>query len=226
VDTFNYTYSFCFNKDEDIVFNLAIDKHKLLVYNLSPDNHSEWTRLEHNKCKNCSLLDEEYCPVAINLEPIISKFGNKRSYDQTNVEVQSFDRSTSCETTLQRSVSSLLGLVMATSACPHTVFLRPMARFHLPFATDEETIVRASSFYLLSEYFNNDNQNEFDIKLEKLKESYRQLHIVNEGLAERLRTVVEKDAAVNAIILLDLFAKALPYSIDEALSEVNYIFTQ
>ena len=34
------------------------------------------------------------------------------------------------------------GLIMATAGCPWTDRLRPMARFHLPFATEAETVYR------------------------------------------------------------------------------------
>jgi hypothetical protein len=43
-------------------------------------------------------------------------------------------------------------------------------------------------------------------------------------MAERLRVASSKDSAVNAIVLLDLFAKALPYSIEESLEELRYLF--
>ena len=37
---------------------------------------------------------------------------------------------------------------MALSGCPVLEQLKPMARFHLPFASVEETIYRAASMYL------------------------------------------------------------------------------
>ena len=39
---------------------------------------------------------------------------------------------------------------MATAGCPWTDRLRPMARFHLPFANEAETVYRSVSMYLLS----------------------------------------------------------------------------
>ena len=50
-------------------------------------------------------------------------------------------------------VFSLIGIYMVTSGCPIMDKLRPMARFHLPFASTEETIYRAISTYLLGQYF-------------------------------------------------------------------------
>ncbi len=54
------------------------------------------------------------------------------------------------ETTAQQAMSSVLGLIMATAGCPWTDRLRPMARFHLPFASDAETLYRSISMFLLS----------------------------------------------------------------------------
>jgi len=58
---------------------------------------------------------------------------------------------------------------MATSPCPHTELLKPMARFHLPLAS-------------------------------------------------------EKDATVNAIILLDLLSHAVTWSIEDQLEELQPLF--
>lgn len=220
------TYDYIFPDSNKVCFDLNIDNNTLVLSKLSDCSPPAWTYLNFNKCKNCTLVDDEYpnCPVAVNLASIVSKFTDKQSYDDVTVEIKTPERVISSNTTMQRAVSSLLGLVMATSSCPHTKFLRPMARFHLPLASDEETIVRACSFFLLSEYFQTGTAVSVDMKMDKLKESYRQLQIVNNALAERLRSATVKDAAVNAVILLDLFAKTLPYSIDEALSEIRYIF--
>jgi hypothetical protein len=71
------------------------------------------------------------------------------SYDTIRLDVTTRERFISQDTTAQRGISSLLGLLIATSGCPHTRFLRPMARHHLPFASCEETLYRAASMYAL-----------------------------------------------------------------------------
>jgi len=43
-------------------------------------------------------------------------------------------------------------------------------------------------------------------------------------MARRIRRASEQDATVNAVVLLDLLAKNLPYSIDESLEEIRYLF--
>ena len=48
--------------------------------------------------------------------------------------------------------------------------------------------------------------------------------ILNKAVAERLRAATETDSSVNAIILLDVFAQALPFVIEESLEEIRYLF--
>jgi hypothetical protein len=99
-----------------------------------------------------------------------------------------------------------------------------MARFHLPFATREETVFRAASAYLLAQYFLKRHGVEADLDLKGLREIYGLIHQVNKGLAERLRTIPAGDAHLNALVLLDLFAHALPFSIEENLAEIEHLF--
>jgi len=47
---------------------------------------------------------------------------------------------------------------------------------------------------------------------------------VNRYLTERLRAAVEKDSALNAVVLLDVFAQLLPMQLDEPLDELAALF--
>ena len=128
------------------------------------------------------------------------------------------------ETTVQRGMSSLMGLVMATSGCPHMAFFKPMARFHLPFASAEETVYRATSMYVLAQYFLQREGHQADLDLTGLREIYNNIEVVNVAVAKRLRTATEADSAINAIILLDIYTKAIPVVIEESLEELRYLF--
>ena len=66
------------------------------------------------------------------------------SFDTVGVTVLQSERTVYAETTAQQAMSSVLGLIMATAGCPWTDRLRPMARFHLPFANEAETLIEAS----------------------------------------------------------------------------------
>jgi len=99
---------------------------------------------------------------------------------------------------------------MATSGCPHMDFLKPMARYHLPFSTAEETIVRTSSLYLLTQYFKEGSGGEPDYKLAGLENLYEQVSKVNLGIIERIRSrSASGDTNANSIVILNSFAQIL-----------------
>ena len=103
--------------------------------------------------------------------------------------------------------------------------LKPMVRFHLPFASLEETVFRSVGTYLLGQYFSMKNGMPADFELEKLKEFYLEIQKVNAGIVRRMRPVIDKDAFANAIISLDAFAKELPWSIESDLQNLQYLYS-
>ncbi|MYN21107.1 hypothetical protein GTP81_30665 [Rugamonas sp. FT107W] len=185
-----------------------------------------WTALGCQQCANCPLqpASSPHCPMAVRFVPLVAIMGKLRSYDQVEVRVDTAERSVSKHTTVQRGVGALMGLLAASSACPHAAFLRPMAHFHLPFATEEETIYRAASTYLLAQYFLARQGGVPDWELHGLKARYQALQGVNAAMASRLRQAVDEDGAINGLIILDLLAKALPYSIDDKLDDIKSVF--
>ena len=64
---------------------------------------------------------------------------------------------------------------MATGGCPALAKLRPMARFHLPFATREETLFRSASAYLLGQYFLKERGEPHELGLEGLGALYEEI---------------------------------------------------
>jgi Domain of unknown function (DUF6901) len=186
----------------------------------------EWTRLEFHQCGNCplELKPEAHCPAAVNMAELVSRFTALLSHDRTTVIVSTCERVVSMETTIQRGICSLMGLLMATSRCPMTSFFKPMARFHLPFASTQETIWRATSTYLLAQYFKQQDGNAPDLLFEGLSRIYNDIQIVNLSFAKRLRAACHNDSMVNAIILLDMFAQSMPSAIDESLEEIRHLF--
>lgn len=84
---------------------------------------------------------------------------------------------------------------------------------------------RATSMYLLAQYFIQLNGGEADLKLQGLKAIYENIRLVNRSMAGRLRAASREDSSINALIILDLFAKALPYVIQESLEELRYLFS-
>lgn len=185
-----------------------------------------WARLNHQQCADCPLAADEtaWCPMAQALAAPLAFAGQLVSHSALQMTVLTPEREIRAKTTAQRGLSSLMGLIMATCACPDVAWLRPMARFHLPLANEEETIYRAASMYLLAEYFRRQRGAAPDLALAGLRDRYRRLHDINVAMAERLRGAAAKDAPVNAVVLLDLFAKTMPYSVAECLGELEYLF--
>lgn len=186
-----------------------------------------WTELSFHKCPNCTLSEEEetYCPVAGCLARIVHKFSHLLSYDKVMLEVKTRERDISQETTVQRAIASYMGLVMATCGCPHTEFLRPMARFHLPLASEEETIYRAISMYALAQHFVGQQGGRLDNDFKGLEQKYRNLQLINETILGRLQAASDTDSSVNGLLNLDVYARAMPYVIEDKIDELKYLFT-
>lgn len=223
------TIRYCFTlvDGSQEVFNLELDAQTLQLIGNIPEILPSWTNLDFHQCQNCPLSVDTHphCPQAVNLVNIVEPFDRLLSYDQIYVEITTEERSISQDTTAQEGIGSLMGLVIATCGCPHTAFFKPMARFHLPLASEEETIYRATSMYLLAQYFSRKEGQDADLELEGLTEIYRNIHIVNTAVAERLRAASETDSALNAIVLLDMYALTLPMVIEKSLEKIRYLFT-
>jgi uncharacterized protein DUF6901 len=187
-----------------------------------------WTELGFEQCPNCPLSPSESpsCPMAVRFVPLVELFGKLHSYEDVFARVETDERTVTKRTTVQRVLRSLMGLLAASSDCPRITFLKPMAHFHLPFSSGDETIFRVVSTYLLAQYFRVKQGAPVEAGLDGLKESYRQLQQVNLAMAKRMNAVrVEDcDGAVNALVLLDLFAQTLPDSIDGDLEELQPAF--
>ena len=226
METLNIKYCFTLRDDSKQIFNLKLDKQNLELIGNHPEILPLWTNLDFYQCPNCPLTTHTHlhCPLAINIVSIVKNSESLISYDEIHVEVITEERSISKHTTAQRGISSLIGLVSATCGCPHTAFFKPMARFHLPFASEEETIYRATSMYLLAQYFLDKKGKKTDYEFTGLKKIYNNIQIVNNAIVERLRAFTDTDSSVNALILLDIYAQALPCVIEEYLEEISYLF--
>ncbi len=226
MDTITIRYCFKFAKDEFEVFDLNLDTENFELQGNTPDVLPEWTRLDFHQCPNCPLdvKDHPRCPLAVNLVNIVKQFDAFLSYKKTHLTVTTEDRIMTSMTTVQRAVGSMMGLIIAASGCPHTVYFRPMARFHLPLANDEETVYRAASMYLLAQYFLDKANKKVDFELVGLKSIYRNIQLINYTIAERLRAASKSDSVLNAIVDLDIYAQTLTIVIEESLQDLDTLF--
>ncbi|RLC54283.1 MAG: hypothetical protein DRH89_09650, partial [Candidatus Cloacimonadota bacterium] len=175
----------------------------------------------------CTLDKEKttHCPVASNIVDMVEVFRDSKSFENANVQITTSQREYHKKASIQQTVSSMLGIIMVTSGCPILSKLRPMARFHLPFANIEETIYRAVSMYLVKQYFNNQDGKDPDWELNGLMDIYKEIHEVNKAFFSRLSSLKGKDANVNALIILDNFANYINFSIDRnKLSKIKWMF--
>ncbi len=226
VDKIEFDYIFNIPDKEDMYFNIALNPKTLNYLPPAEIQTAAWAELENEKCVNCPLNSEthQFCPIALNLVNILPKFKDIYSYEQTTVTVNTPDRSYSAKTTLQRGLGSMLGIYMVSSGCPIMAKLKPMVRYHLPFASIEETVFRAASTYLLGQYFKHKKGEKADWSLENLSLIYEEVQKVNMAMAERLRSIPAKDANINALIVLDIFAKEMPMNIEISLKPLEYLF--
>ena len=132
----NFVYWFILPENREEAFEVHLDEHTLnpvdKVLGLLPD----WTRLDFHQCPNCPLTieDHPHCPLSVRLVKLVTKFEDIVSHESLRFETRTPDRIVVKEATAQEGVSSLMGLIMATSGCLRTALFKPMSRFHLPMA--------------------------------------------------------------------------------------------
>lgn len=226
MEQLTFEYSYVFNDGREEIFTVNLDPESFDLLDLPPDELPEWTRLGFQRCFNCPLdpTYDERCPLAVSLVRLVQRMGEVTSFEPVSVEVHTGERTMSRTTSAQEGMSSLMGLLVASSGCPHTAFFRPMARFHLPFANTDETIYRAASMYLLAQYFRDREGMPADLDFEGLLDIYAEVETVNKAMAQRLRKAHHVDGGVNAIVLLDMFAKNMPVAIDDSLEALRGLF--
>jgi hypothetical protein len=182
-----------------------------------------WTDLKFNQCANCPLNAAEHpsCPAALQMARAIEPLKALVSFDTVGVTVTQAERTIYAETTVQQAMSSVLGLIMATAGCPWTDRLRPMARFHLPFASEMETVYRSVCMFLLARELTASSPAAGFTALEAL---YENLHVVNRDMSRRLGAATRTDPARNAIALLDAYTTLLPAALERSLEELKPLF--
>ncbi|OGQ85363.1 MAG: hypothetical protein A2289_01390 [Deltaproteobacteria bacterium RIFOXYA12_FULL_58_15] len=224
-DPISFVYHFSFEDGEEVEITARLDGDTLDLIKEERTAPPPWTQLSSVGCTGCQVDDREgTCPVAANLAELIDRFNKRLSYEKTSVKVTTPERTVCRETTVQHGLSSLTGIYMVTSGCPTMDKLRPMVRFHLPFASLAETTYRATSMYMLGQYLRSKEGLEPDWTLNGLDAIYRSVHQVNIGIARCIREAAERDANANALVRLDLFTDGVSFSIRDALVDLVYLF--
>lgn len=219
-----YIYTFNFPDRDTVSYTVSLDAFSHFI-NTCPVTPPAWSRLPYHQCAPCTLtIDRDtFCPVALNIAELVTVFKDTKSYAPCVVSCSSTERIVTKNTTVQEGLASILGLLMATSGCPVLDFFRPMARFHLPFSTVDESIFRVVAMYLLRQYYRK-NGNTEDDPLDEIRAHYAQVKLVNAGLLDRILHVSALDADKNAIVTLTSLVQILEMEINTNLESLQHFF--
>jgi hypothetical protein len=183
----------------------------------------EWTKLGFKQCPHCPLDKSTDCPVARNLDQIVEDSQKTISVKRTLVIVTTPERTFSKKCSTSEGLLALFGLVMASSGCPHLDWLRPMARFHLPFSDIDETMSRILGNELLRQYFSDRTQT-LENAADNIQQRYSNVEKVNHAFIERIRAYCDGDADKNAIASLDVFTQIFRYQQESDFSSLKILY--
>ena len=225
--TVNYRLKYPDRNEKD--FLVKMDSRTLDIVHEPKESYPDWTKLQCCKCVNCPLEDKEheYCPIAMKITDVVDLFCKPQPSKSVDVRIETPERIYTKNVELKTAAFSLLGIYMSTSGCPIMDKLRPMSRFHLPFATAIETGYRSYANYLIAQYLLSHEGREADFKLEKLGEIYEAIETVNMHFRERLQEVSNQNYALTALLQLDSFASYIHMSLgSDAFFAVENLFEQ
>ncbi|WP_252271499.1 DUF6901 family protein [Pseudomonas subflava] len=215
-----------------IEYRITLDDNHQFSYRIELDRQYDpqgaeatpkWTRLEHNQCSNCPLSKDQYsrCPAAVDLHRVIEDFHGLPAVKKAHVWVRTPEREYTKQVGLEEGLRSLLGVIMATSACPVLGRLRPMAQNHLPFASSQEFILRTISLYLARQYFNFREGRRPDWELKGLVRQFQQLQLVNQAFWQRILDVCEGDSNLKAFLTFFSMSSSLTVSMETQLQKIR-----
>ena len=186
----------------------------------------KWTRLEHQQCSNCPLskVEHSHCPAALDLDKMARDFQKLAAHTKANVRVVTPEREYVKRVGLEEGVRALMGLIMATSACPVFGGLKANARNHLPFASREEFILRSASMYLMRQYFVMREGGTPDWELKGLVKTNEQLQLVNHAFWQRSVTAFQNDANSKALLSFFTMSSSVSASLEAQLGKVKPMF--
>ena len=187
------------------------------------EERPRWTDLGAARCEGCPLAgnDDDACPAAVAVMDVVAGLKDVASIDAVDVVVRMPEREVRKRTTGANAARSVFGLLMATSGCPVLEVMRPLARHHLPFATEEEFLFRLVGLHLLQSWFSAGGSLSdgvvSPVSLQQLPAYLSRLQAVNTAFAARLRKAVKGDAGPNAVCQLFSLSVGARYDVDDGL---------
>ena len=183
-----------------------------------PATGPAWTRCEGAACGDCGS-DGAHCLAALAIVPVVERCGELTSLDVVTAEAISNERHCQVAGPAARPLASIMGLLMAASGCSRLSAFRTMAQFHQPFATAEETVVRAAGFWLLQSWAAGTLAAADPFA--PLREAWEGLEDVNRQVGRQLQLHCHTDAAPNGLAYLDALAKLGLFGLDEVLAALR-----
>jgi len=223
----NIRYTLNLSNQVSETFDFNLDEESFDLITSDQADLPQWTELEYRQCSHCPLdkAEHSHCPLAANIHPIVERFHDTRSIDEVEMDVTTPERRVIQKTALQHAIASMFELILPVCGCPKTEHMKPLARFHLPLASEEETVFRVTSMYLLGQYFvRTTGDTGGRIELDGLSEIYEGLNILNKAVASRLQHATQSDSVKNAITLLDMYSTLVPVLVEDELAEMRGFF--
>ncbi|SFO91555.1 DUF6901 family protein [Pseudomonas borbori] len=213
-------YRISLDDDHEFSYRIELDR----VYDPAQAQAApNWTRLDYQRCSNCPLSrsDFSHCPAAVDLHRVVEDFQGLPAFKKAVVWVRTPEREYSKQVGLEEGLRALLGVIMATSACPVLGKLKPMAQNHLPFANNQEFILRAVSLYLARQYFNFREGRLADWELKGLVRMFQQLQLVNQAFWQRIHDTCEGDSNLKAFLTFFSMSSSMTYSLETQLQKIR-----
>ncbi len=215
------TYEYRFSDGRRERFDLTFSSDMALNWG----REEPWTELSFHRCDHCPLGEAGHCPFAKAMVPVMERFSGDLSYTPVTITVHLGNKVVQAERALQHGLSPMIGLIGATTGCPHLEFFRPMARTHLPFADEQDTLFRLIGSHLLGQYFARGRGTAaVSLDFPGLALSCANAAKVNRFMAGRIRAVSRNDAVVNALITLDSGIQTMPYVIEDELEDIAWLY--
>jgi hypothetical protein len=214
-----FYYQFWMSNNIKREFVLRVDSETLLLKSEPHANPPQWTRLDFFRCENCTLEQgvNPHCPVALNLIDLIEFFRLVPSHEDADVCVVTQERKYVKRMAAQFIISSLMGIIMASSGCPVLGKMKPLLRAHIPFPSAEENVFRIMSLYLLEQYIALRKGHVPDWDMKGLTGYLGEIETVNEWFCKRLNAVKDEggDACLNAVNNLNNLSILTKLAIEE-----------
>ncbi|MCM8813233.1 MAG: hypothetical protein NC924_04775 [Candidatus Omnitrophica bacterium] len=200
-------------------FTVVLDAQTLTVQPDSAASPPQWVSFEEFRCAHCPVDEsrQRYCPVGVNLYSLFERFNDAVSCEEIDLRVETPRRQYVQRTSVQKGLSSLMGIYMAGSSCPVFEPLKPLIRYHLPLAGPEETAYRIISMYLMAQYFRAACGKAPDWRMSKLPDMLKAINSANRTVCEKFRSRVRNDAMLNAIVILNSTVDFMRMCFDEVI---------